>query len=280
MKSIKAMTATLPGLPSFLFLLTFFVAPLVLIFDLSISGWTIKIYTSIVSSALYRLVLLNTFEISAMATGITLVLAYPYAFAMATASARIFTLLLACLLVPFWVSILLRTFAWIVLLQDSGLVNSALIKLGMVDTTLPLIRNRFSIVVGMVHVLLPYAVLCIYSVMRKFDMKLLDAAAILGARPFFAFRTTFLPLSLPGVLQAAIICFTLSLGFYTTPTLLGGSRDITISRSIGTAIQSGTNLPLASGLAVLLMLSACVVVSGLFALKWLAAKAQPEGASR
>jgi ABC-type spermidine/putrescine transport system permease subunit I len=155
-------------------------------------------------------------------------------------------------LVPFWTSILVRSYAWMVLLGKEGPLNQALVALGIVDQPVQLLNTRFAVYIGMVHVLLPFMILPLYAVMRGIDRSLLRAAENLGARPSQVFRQVFLPLSLPGVAAGCLLVFILALGFYITPALLGGQRDVMISMLIQ---QQVTQLKwgVASALAVVLL---------------------------
>jgi putative spermidine/putrescine transport system permease protein len=210
-------------------------------------------------------VILLTFRTSALVMLVCLLLGYPYAYAMARSRGWILACLSICLLLPFWVSLLLRTFAWMVLLQDTGLINTTLLSAGIIDKPLRLIRNTVGVTIGMTHILLPYVVLPIYSVMRKIDPKLMEAASISGARPVRAFYRVFFPLSLPGVYAGALLSFTLGLGFYITPALLGGARNTLIGQLIASQITEQLNFGFGSALAVVLLLLTALAF-GLFGL--------------
>jgi putative spermidine/putrescine transport system permease protein len=199
-------------------------------------------------------VVILTFQTAALVTLICLALAYPYAYAMAHSGGTILVILTICLLLPFWVSLLLRTFAWMVLLQDTGLINRMLIASGLTQQPVQLIRNSLGVCVGMTHILLPYVVLPIFSVMRRIDPKLMEAASISGARPFRVFWRVYLPLTLPGVAAGALLAFTLGLGFYITPALLGGSRNTMIAQLIASQVTEQLNFGFASALAVILLM--------------------------
>lgn len=240
-------------LPAIAFLCVFFVYPLVDIVLRSFAGGTLALYERIFTSTLYIRVIGETFQTSLVVMLACLALAYPYAYAMAHARRRTLVVLVVALLLPFWVSLLLRTFSWLILLQDTGLINTALMALGLTDRPLPLIRNQIGVIIGMVHVLLPYAVLPLYAVMRRIDDRLLEASAVCGAGWTRGFLRIYLPLSLPGVLAGALLTFTLSLGFYITPALLGGPRDTMISQLIAIQISEQLNFGMGSALAVVLL---------------------------
>lgn len=198
-------------------------------------------------------VLGNTFYIATVCTIVCLVVGYPYAYLMAIVPQRVAGLLLIAVLVPFWSSLLVRTFAWEVILRDTGLINNVLQSLGIISEPLPLIRNTFSVILGMSQILLPFMVLPLYTVMQRIDPELTRAAANLGAPPFAAFRRVFVPLSFPGVAAGALLVFVLALGFYITPTILGSPRETMISRFIADQVQQRLNWGLATAMAVILM---------------------------
>jgi putative spermidine/putrescine transport system permease protein len=252
-------------IPTLAFLLLFFAYPLVFVGSRSLPGFSFAFYESIATVPVYLKVIIQTFRTSVVVTLLCLLLGYPYAYAMAHSRGWMLTLLSICLLLPFWVSLLLRTFAWMVLLQDTGIINSALISAGIIDEPLHLIRNVLGVSIGMTHILLPYVVLPIYSVMRKIDPKLMEAASISGARPLRAFARVFFPLSLPGVFAGALLAFTLGLGFYITPALLGGARNTMIAQLIAGQITEQLNFGFGSALAIVLLVLTALAF-GLFGL--------------
>jgi ABC-type spermidine/putrescine transport system permease subunit I len=183
-----------------------------------------------------------------------LLLGYPVAYALASMSASRANLLMIFILVPFWTSILVRTYAWMVLLGRDGLINEVLMGLRLADQPAELLNTRLAVYIGMVHILLPFMILPLYAVMRGIDRNLMRAAENLGARPWQVFRRVFLPLSLPGVAAGCLLVFILSLGFYITPSLLGGQRDIMISMLIQQQVtQLRWGFASALGLALLVI---------------------------
>lgn len=182
------------------------------------------------------IVLLRTFEIAFWVTLCCSIVAYPYAFAMSVAGPKLRLALILCVLVPFWVSGVVRTFAWVILLQDSGVINRALVAMGFEKVRL--IRTQLGVVIGMTQVLLPFMIMPLYAVMRGIDLRLLQAARSLGANPFKTFVQIYLPLSLPGVVAGATIVFILALGFYITPLLLGGASSTMLSTLIQQQVLS------------------------------------------
>jgi ABC-type spermidine/putrescine transport system permease subunit I len=240
-------------LPALAFLLVFFAYPLVYVAGRSAPGFSFESYQRIFTAPVYVKVMLLTFQTSGVVTVVCLLLGYPYAYAMTRAQGWTFTSLSIALLLPFWVSLLLRTFAWMILLQDTGLINRLLLAAGLTDQPIALIRNVVGVTIGMTHILLPYVVLPLYSVMSKIDPKLMEAASISGARPVRSFLRVFLPLSLPGVYAGALLAFTLGLGFYVTPALLGGPRDTMIGQLIASQISDQHNFQMGSALAIVLL---------------------------
>jgi putative spermidine/putrescine transport system permease protein len=156
-------------------------------------------------------------------------------------------------LLPFWVSLLVRTAAWVVLLQKEGIINGALLSLGLIDQPQQLIFNRIGVYIAMVHILLPFLVLPLYSVMKSIPRNQVRAAASLGANPLSAFLTIYLPQTIPGLAAGALLVFILAIGFYVTPTLVGGSGDQMISGIIAELALGTANWGLASALALVLL---------------------------
>lgn len=198
----------------------------------------------------------RTLGISAAVTALCLLLGYPAAHLLASASPRRRPLLMVLVLLPFWTPVLVRTTAWIVLLQNEGLVNHALRGLGLIGAPLPLYGNRFSVLVAMTQVLLPYMILPLFATMQKVPPELMRAAASLGANPWRGFRRVYLPQTMPGVVAGSLVVFILALGFYVTPLLVGGPRDQMISYFIAAYTNESLNWGLASALGTLLLLLA------------------------
>lgn len=192
------------------------------------------------NASVYREAFIRTISISATVTLLCLVLGYPVAWLLANLPAKSSSRLMLFVIVPFWTSLLVRTTAWYVLLQPGGVVNSVLSGLGLVTHPVPLIFNRAGVLIGMTHVLLPYMILAIYSVMKSVSPVYVRAAKSLGAHPFTAFVRVYMPQTLPGVGAGCFLVFVLALGYYITPALLGGAGDEMISQLI--AIQTNTQL--------------------------------------
>jgi len=243
-------------LPAAAFLVVFFLVPLIEMSARSVTeppGAGLSNYARFFEQGAYVRVLANTFWIAILTTAVCLLIGFPFAYLMTIAPTRIAGLLLIAVLLPFWSSALVRTFAWQVLLRDTGIINSFLLDVGLVSEPLPLIRSTAGVVIGMTHILLPFMVLPIWAVLRRIDPEYSRAAANLGASPVAAFGRIVLPLSLPGVLAGCLLVFVLALGFYITPALLGGPRDQTISQLIVEQVQRQLDWGSAAAMSVLLM---------------------------
>ena len=206
-------------------------------------------------NAIYRDVIARTFAISGSVTLICLLLGYPLAYWIATAPAATARKLMLLVLLPFWTSLLVRTTAWVVVLQSGGVVNSLLGWLGVVDPAHPveLIHNRIGVLIAMTHILLPFMVLPIFSVMKSIPPNYMRAAASLGAPPLWAFLRVYLPLSLPGVSAGGLVVFILALGYYITPALVGGAQDQMLSYFIAYFASQVTNWGMAAALSATLL---------------------------
>jgi len=211
---------------------------------------------------LFRPVLLRSLWISLLVTCACLVLGWPMAWLIATTRGWAATLLLAAVMLPFWISLVVRTAAWMVLLQREGVVNALLAGFGI--GPLPLMMNRFAVVLAMVHILLPFMVLPLLAAFRALDPRLPRAAASLGAAPWRVFLRVTLPLSLPGIGAGCLLVFIQALGFYVTPALLGGPNDQMLAWFIGFYATRSVNWGLAAALS-LLLLAAVAICVGLYA---------------
>ena len=204
-------------------------------------------------------ILVRTFEISLVVTLWCLVLAYPLAYWLTTLTARRANVLMILVLVPFWTSILVRVAAWIVLLQSEGLVNHALIGLHLIDQPLALLFNRTGVVIAMVHILLPFMILPLYSVMTSVPPTYLRAAVSLGSPPLAAFFRVYVPQTYPGIGAGALLVFILSIGYYVTPALLGGPDDQMLSYYIAQYTNVNVNWGMACALGALLLAATLVL---------------------
>jgi len=209
--------------------------------------------------SLYLQVLGRTLLISATVTVLALVLGFPVAYLVANAPKRIAGLLLILVLLPFWTSLLVRSAAWIVLLQDQGLINGALQALGIINEPMRLIFNRTGVIVAMTHVLLPFMILPMYATMKAIPPTYMRAALSLGAHPAIAFIRIYLPQTLPGVAAGVLLVFIMALGYYVTPALVGGADDQMLAHFIAFYTTSSANWGLAAALGVMLLTATAVL---------------------
>lgn len=222
-------------------------------------GFTLEHYRRILTEDIYWRSFALTFEISLFATVIALLLGYPVAYAANAVPKGWGIFILALVVLPFWTSVLVRAYAWLALLQRTGVINQFLRYLDVIDTPLALVHNTFGTVVATVHILLPFMVLPLYAAMQKIPRDLMQAGASLGANPAYAFFRIFLPLSLPGVLAGSTMVFVLCLGFYITPELLGGGRTVMVSMLVSRNVELYNQFGAASAVAVVLLVSVLLI---------------------
>lgn len=250
--------------PALLILFFLYLYPVVRLFYSSFfqPDFTLQNYAYFFQKPLYLKILLRTFKVALLVTAVALVVAYPLAMFLAEAKGKAIYLMI-CVILPFWTSVLVRTYAWMVLLQFNGLINKILMWLGIIAKPLHIMYNTPAVLVGMVHVLLPFMVLSIYSVLKGIDPNLKLAASTLGANKIKAFMRVTLPLSLPGVLAGVIFVFVLSLGFFITPALLGGPKVMMIATLIESQINDLNNWNFAAAIA-LILLTCTIAILGVF----------------
>jgi putative spermidine/putrescine transport system permease protein/spermidine/putrescine transport system permease protein len=258
----SALRGLLPLLPLVAFLLVFFVYPVIRILLLSVepTGPLLTHFQELWTQPLYRAVLIRTFRLSLTVTALCLLLGYPVAYTIAHAPPRWAGVLITLVLIPFWISVLGRSFTWMVVLQRNGIVNQVLKSLGLISEPLSLVYNSLGVHIGMTHILLPFMILSSYSVMRGISPSLIKAATTLGANEWQTFSRVYFPLSVPGVLAGTLVVFVVGLGFFITPALLGGGKVTTVSLLIEATITQTLNWGLASALAFVLLLSALMVL--------------------
>lgn len=250
-------------LPLLLLVSLLFILPIVQVLWVSVAEPALGLqnYALVRSSAGIQAALWNTARIVALTTAISICLGYLVAYVLVHASARQFQWMMICVLVPFWVSVLVRAFAWLTLLHANGLVNRALIWTGIIGEPLALVRNELGVIIGMVHYMLPYAILPLYAGMKGIDNRLISAARGLGAGPFEAFIRVFLPLSLPGLFGAALLVLIFSLGFFITPIILGGGKTVMIAELISVQILNTANWGVGTMLASVLLISVFLLLA-------------------
>src|SRR5262249_41779450 len=215
-----------------------------------LAGLSFDNFATLVSDDIYYLSYLKSLLVAFVSTAILLVIGYPLAYAMARAPARLRSVLVMLVILPFWTSFLIRVYAWINILQRDGLLNKMLLALGIVDGPVTWLSTDTAVYIGMVYSYLPFMVLPLYATLEKMDDTLLEAAADLGARRWKAFWSITAPLSLPGIGAGALLCFIPIIGEFVIPDLLGGSDSLMIGQTLWTEFFSNKDWPVASAIAV------------------------------
>jgi len=248
-------------LPCTLLLLLVFVVPIGIFLSKSFlePRPSFEHFLRIFESTVYLQVLGVTVQISLSVTLVCVVLGYPIAYLLSIVGDRTRNLLMILVLIPFWTSLLVRNYAWMVLLGRQGVVNNLLTATGLVERPLRLLHTRFAVNVGMVQMMMPFMILSMFSVMKGIDRRLISAALSLGASRLQSFLKVFLPLSLPGVGAGSLLVFIYSLGFFITPALLGGRKDAMISMLIEEQVTAMLNWGFAAALAMLLLVSTFII---------------------
>jgi ABC-type spermidine/putrescine transport system permease subunit I len=225
--------------PLALYMIAFYALPLASMLLRSVADptWTLDNFRRLATDAVFRDVFWITLRTALIVTFGTLLLGYPVALALSRLRDTAVTIVLVLVLLPFWTSVLVRSYAWMVLLGRHGLINEFLISLALIAAPLRLLNTSFAVYIAMIHILLPYMILPIASVLRQIDTALPRAAAGLGAPPHRVFMQVVLPLSMPGVAAGVLLVFVLSLGFYITPALVGGPHDLMLSMLIAQQVD-------------------------------------------
>lgn len=243
----------LPAVPALVLLGVFFLFPVIRMLGFSIETGNLDWYAKALGEGLYLQVFWNTFQIALFVTFFCLLLGYPLGFLIATTTPFWATMGFIFVLLPLWTSVLVRTYAWMVLLGRNGVFNRMLIDSGATTDPLPLLHNLTGVLIGMVHVLLPYMVLPIYGAVKRLDPAIVAAAQGLGASSWRIFWRIYLPLTLNGIFAGSVIVFVLSLGFYITPALLGGGRVMMIAVLIEQQVRETLNWQFAAALSAVLL---------------------------
>ena len=273
MSGARARTRTFNGsgmfiMPAVLLLALVFVGPLIWFFiqalkevgspaEITSYAWTI------ITSKAVTTALLTTNWISLLVTLLVLLISYPLAYYLANSRDWRFTLVLFCIVVPYFTSIIVRTYSWMVLLGRNGIINNALLQIGLINEPLSLLYTKTGVLIGMVYVLLPYMVLTLFATMKAIDPSLMRAARGLGASSFYGFTRIYFPLSVHGVISGSLIVFILAIGFFITPALMGGPSDVMIAMLVERSVEIMFDW---SGAAVmsLLLLAATLVLYGIY----------------
>ncbi|NYT39001.1 ABC transporter permease [Allopusillimonas soli] len=257
-----------PTLGAYLFLLVIPTA-FVLVYSLwlgSATGmatrdWTLQNWNSLLGDPFYWAILWQTLRIALQATIVCALLGYPVAYFLVRSRIRNKSLLILMLLLPFWISYIIRTLSWINILGAQGVLNSVLMGLGVIDAPLQMLYNEAAVILGLVHYLLPFMILNIYVVLEGVDRNVEDSAASLGARPWRVFVEVTLPLSLPGLAAGALLCFVLGAGTYVTPMILGGPQNAMFAQLIYDTIIVQLDWPMGAALSILLLVLLTAIVA-------------------
>jgi putrescine transport system permease protein len=269
--------ALVPALP-FLWLSIFFLLPFLIVFKISLSdpataqppyrpvftgfdrlrefmaALDFENFSTLLGDDLYLQAALSSLRIAAVSTALLLLIGYPMAYAMARAPRRWRTLLVALVILPFWTSFLIRVYAWIGILKPEGLLNQALLGLGAVAEPLSILNTETAVFIGIVYAYLPFMVLPLYATLERLDPTLIEAAQDLGCPPTRAFWRITVPLSTPGIVAGALLCFIPIVGEFVIPDLLGGSETLMIGRTLWSEFFSNRDWPLAAAVAVVMLL--------------------------
>jgi putative spermidine/putrescine transport system permease protein/spermidine/putrescine transport system permease protein len=259
--------------PALLAVIAIIVIPVGWLFYLSFVGNdgqpTLENYQKMIEYKSYARTFVTTFQVSLLTTLLCILIGYPLAYFLAIMPARLAGFFMLAVLLPFWTSLLVRTYAWLVLLQKNGILNDFGMAAGLWDEPIKLVHNLTGTLIGMAHIMLPFLVLPLYSSMRKIERDMMHAAANLGASPIQAFWKVYFPLSISGMVAGSLIVFVLCLGFYVTPAVLGGGRVVMVATQITAILENQFNWGAASALGVVLLVATLVIlfaVSKLFKL--------------
>ncbi|WP_442866775.1 ABC transporter permease [Agrobacterium sp. ST15.13.015] len=245
-------TATLPAL---VLLVLFFVVPVLILLSRSVTEPVLGFgnYAALLGSSTYLKIFFNTFAVSALVTVVSLAIGFPVAWVLAIMPARLASIVFAILLLSMWTNLLARTYAWMVLLQRTGVVNKTLMGLGIIDQPLALVNNLTGVTIGMTYIMLPFIIIPLYGVIRKIDPAILQAAALCGATRFQALTRILIPLAAPGMISGALMVFVMSLGYFVTPALLGGTANMMLAELIAQFVQSLVNWGMGGAAALVLL---------------------------
>jgi putative spermidine/putrescine transport system permease protein len=251
--------------PALIFIAIFFDFPVVALLLRSVMEPTLGLgnYAELLGSATYLKIFTNTFIVSGLVTIISLLIGFPVAWTLAIMPARLASLVFAILLLSMWTNLLARTYAWMVLLQRTGLINKMLVGMGLIDKPLALVNNLTGVTIGMTYIMLPFIVLPLYGVIKKIDPAVLQAAALCGASRWQCLTRVLLPLAAPGMMAGALMVFVMSLGYYVTPSLLGGTANMMLAELIAQFVQSLVNWGMGGAAAFVLL----VVTLSLYAVQ-------------
>ncbi|MFQ6186048.1 ABC transporter permease [Sinorhizobium meliloti] len=252
-------------LPALGLLILFFVLPVAVLLTRSVTEPVPGLgnYAELLGSSTYLRIFANTFIVSGLVTFVSLLIGFPVAWALAIMPSRVASIVFAILLLSMWTNLLARTYAWMVLLQRTGVVNKMLFGMGLIDKPLPLVNNLTGVTIGMTYIMLPFIILPLYGVIRKIDPAILQAAALCGANRWQSLVRVLLPLAMPGMAAGALMVFVMSLGYFVTPALLGGTSNMMLAELIAQFVQSLVNWGMGGSAALVLL----VVTLALYAVQ-------------
>lgn len=250
--------------PAVLCVLTIMVIPVAWLFYLSFIGsdgnFSLEHYQRMLDSKSYARIFFTTFKVSLLTTVICVFIGYPLAYFLSQLPARVANICMLSVLLPFWTSLLVRTYSWLVLLQRKGIINQVGMDMGFWDEPLKLVHNLSGTLIGMVHIMLPFLILPLYASMKSIPQDYMKASSNLGATPTQSFWQVFFPLSMPGLMAGSLIVFILSLGFFVTPAILGGGKVIMVAMQITSNIELFFDWGAASALGVVLFVMTFTVL--------------------
>ncbi|MGV3550925.1 ABC transporter permease [Rhizobium sp.] len=251
--------------PAFVLIAIFFVVPVLMLLMRSVLEPEVGLqnYATLLGSTTYLRIFLNTFIVAGVVTIISIVIGYPVAWLLAIMPERWSRLVLAIIILSMWTNLLARTYAWMVLLQRTGVINKTLMGLGLIDQPLPLVNNLVGVTIGMTYIMLPFVILPLMGVIRSIDPAILRAAALCGATKRQCFTRVLLPLSVPGIAAGALMVFVMSLGYFVTPALLGGTSNMMLAELVAQFVQSLVNWGMGGAAALVLL----VVTLALYAVQ-------------
>ena len=250
--------------PAIIAVTAIIIIPVGWLFYLSFIGsdgqFSLEHYSKMLQYKSYARTFVTTFQVSILTTLICILIGYPLAYFLAMLPPRMAGFFMLAVLLPFWTSLLVRTYAWLVLLQKNGILNDFAMSVGLWETPIKLVHNLTGTLIGMAHIMLPFLVLPLYSSMRKIQRDMMHAAANLGATPIQAFWQVYFPLSLSGMVAGSLIVFVLCLGFYVTPAVLGGGRVVMVATQITAILENQFDWGAASALGVVLLVATLVIL--------------------
>lgn len=248
-------------LPALLLIAFFFIVPVLMLLMRSVLEPEVGLqnYEALLGSTTYLRVFLNTFMVASVVTLVSIVIGYPVAWLLAIMPERWSRIVLAIIILSMWTNLLARTYAWMVLLQRTGVINKTLMGLGLIDTPLALVNNLVGVTIGMTYIMLPFVILPLMGVIRTIDPAILRAAALCGAGKMQCFLRVLLPLSLPGIAAGALMVFVMSLGYFVTPALLGGTSNMMLAELVAQFVQSLVNWGMGGAAALVLLVVTLVL---------------------